>query len=257
MAQILAPGSADDDAAIILEGVHCRFGDVVALADLDLRIPAGQTTVVVGPSGCGKSTVLRSVIGLVWPQRGTVRCLGERVDATPLIALRRRLGYVIQEGGLFPHLSAGANATLMARELGWDREKIDGRLAELCQLTRLDAGLLARLPSELSGGQRQRVALMRALFLSPAVVLMDEPLGALDPMVRADLQDDLTALFAALDTTVVMVTHDLAEAAFLGDRIVVMAAGRVLQVGPYQELVEQPADELVTRFVTAQRRVHL
>ena len=163
------------------------------------------------------------------------------------------MGYVIQEGGLFPHLTAEGNVTLMARRLGWQTGRISGRVKELCALTQFPEDGLNRFPVELSGGQRQRVSLMRALMLEPKVLLLDEPLGALDPMVRASLQTDLKEIFRRLNQTVVMVTHDLAEAAYLGDRIVVMNAGRIVQIGSIDDLRDRPADGFVTEFVSAQR----
>ena len=170
------------------------------------------------------------------------------------IAVRRRTGYVIQDGGLFPHLSAADNAALLARHLGWSAARRRERLDELAALVRLPGDVLARTPRELSGGQRQRVSLMRALMLDPEALLLDEPLGALDPMVRAELQDDLRAIFAELAKTVVLVTHDLAEAAFFADTVVLMRDGAVVQAGPPGDLEARPADPFVTQFIGAQRR---
>ncbi len=239
-----------------LEGAGRTFDARSSVGPLDLTIEAGATTVLLGPSGCGKTTLLRLLNGLVRPDRGTVEVLGERLTPDRLEALRRRMGYVIQEGGLFPHMSARENATLLARHLRKPRAWIDARIVELCALARLDAALLARLPAELSGGERQRVALVRALFLEPEVVLLDEPLGALDPMVRAELQEDLRAVFDELGTSVVMVTHDLAEAAFFGDCVVLLQDGRVVQAGPLEALERDPAEPFVERFLSAQRAIH-
>jgi osmoprotectant transport system ATP-binding protein len=171
--------------------------------------------------------------------------------------LRRRIGYVIQEGGLFPHLTARANILLMAHHLGKSDEEMRARLLELCELTRFPENLLARYPLELSGGQRQRVSLMRALMLSPELLLLDEPLGALDPLVRASLQKDLKEIFARLRQTALLVTHDLAEAAYFGDEIVLMNEGRVVQQGSLTDLRERPANPFVSEFVNAQRSVAL
>jgi osmoprotectant transport system ATP-binding protein len=171
-----------------------------------------------------------------------------------VLALRRRTGYVVQEGGLLPHLTARGNVTLLARHLGRDARVIDRRTSELLDLVRLGVGALERYPTELSGGQRQRVALMRALFLDPDVLLLDEPLGALDPLVRAELQDDLRAIFRATAKTVVLVTHDLAEAVFFADRLVLLRAGTVEQQGPPDALVRSPATPFAGEFVRAQRR---
>src|SRR5690606_33525381 len=163
---------------------------------------------------------------------------------------------VIQEGGLLPHLTGLGNVTLVARRIGWDRGRIDARIEELAQMTRMEASMLSRFPHELSGGQRQRVALMRALMLDPDALLMDEPLGALDPMIRADLQEDLRALFRALGKSVVIVTHDLAEAGYFADEIVLLDAGRIVQRGRLSDLAQRPANDFVRSFVTAQRRAH-
>lgn len=236
-----------------LRGVSKRFGGALALDDVSLSAPAGKTTVLIGPSGCGKSTILRLMIGLIWPDRGSVRFEGVELSPGTVLRLRRRMGYVIQEGGLFPHLSARRNITLMARYLGWSRERADRRVAELTALTRFPEDGLERYPAELSGGQRQRVGLMRALMLDPDLLLLDEPLGALDPMIRSDLQADLRRIFRELGKTVVLVTHDLGEAAYLGDEIALLRDGRPVQRGDFRTLVEQPAEPFVSQFIHAQR----
>jgi osmoprotectant transport system ATP-binding protein len=182
-----------------------------------------------------------------------VRFDGLLVAPDTVDAVRRRMGYVIQDGGLFPHLDARENVTLMARHRGWDRARIDRRVAALIDLTRFPADALGRYPVELSGGQRQRVSLMRALMLEPDVVLLDEPLGAMDPLIRAELQQDLRGIFRALKKTVVLVTHDLSEAGYLGDFIVLMRDGAVVQRGGLADLVNAPADPFVTHFINAQR----
>jgi len=230
-----------------------RYGTTEALCALDLSIAPGETTVLIGPSGCGKSTLLRVMIGLIRPDEGRVHFEGETLTPDNAMLLRRRMGYVIQDGGLFPHLSARDNAALVARYLGWDAARIAGRFEELIELTRFPAEGLDRFPAQLSGGQRQRVSLMRALMLDPDVLLMDEPLGALDPMIRSSLQVDLRAIFRRLGKTVVMVTHDLGEAGYFGDTIVLMRRGRIVQRGPLRELLDAPADAFVTEFVNAQR----
>jgi osmoprotectant transport system ATP-binding protein len=209
--------------------------------------------VVIGPSGCGKSTLLGLMNGLVVPDSGRVCFAGAPLTAETVTAARRRMGYVIQEGGLFPHLTAADNVTLMARVLGWEQARIGTRLEELRQLTHFPAAGLARFPGELSGGQLQRVGLMRALMLDPDVLLLDEPLGALDPLIRFDLQEDLREIFTRLAKTVVMVTHDLGEAAFFADSIVLMREGAIVQQGTLANLSERPADPFVTRFFEAQR----
>ncbi len=226
------------------------FGEVVALYPTDLQIPAGKTTVLIGPSGCGKSTILRLIIGLLQPTNGHVHVAG---GGDNLVALRRQMGYVIQDGGLFPHLNARENVLLMPRQLKQDEAAMNRRLTELCNLTHFSMEALERYPVELSGGQRQRVSLMRALALDPDILLLDEPLGALDPMVRASLQRELKEIFANLGKTVVMVTHDMAEAAFLADMIVLLRAGEVVQSGSLDELRDQPAEPYVNEFIDAQR----
>jgi osmoprotectant transport system ATP-binding protein len=233
--------------------VQKSFGAARVLDRVSLTVPAGRTTVLLGPSGGGKSTLLRLMIGLIRPDAGTVRFGGTPLTPQNIRQLRHRMGYVVQDGGLFPHLSAAANVTLMARLLGRPAGHIRDRLATLSELARLPAGLLDRFPAELSGGQRQRVSLMRALMLDPEVLLLDEPLGALDPITRADLQADLRGIFRDLGKTVVLVTHDLAEAAFFADDVVLLAGGRLVQRGSMRELVGQPATPFVAQFVAAQR----
>jgi len=237
-----------------LVNVSKRYGDVWALHPTTLDIPRQKTTVLIGPSGCGKSTVLKLIVGLVEPTTGHVELDGEPLRPDNVLRLRRRMGYVIQEGGLFPHLTAEQNILLMPRHLRIPDEAVRPRLEALCDLTRFPRSALRRYPSELSGGQRQRVALMRALILDPDVLLLDEPLGALDPMVRSSLQEDLKDIFTRLRKTVVLVTHDMAEAAFLADEVVLMNEGRVVQRGTVADLIERPASPFVTQFITAQRR---
>ena len=236
-----------------LHAVDKRYGATVALAQVDLEIAAGRTTALIGPSAAGKSTLLRMLVGLEWPDRGEVRFDGMPLRREHLRAQRQRIGYVIQEGGLFPHLSAAANASLLARTLGRDAAWIGTRLRELAALCQLPEDALTRYPAELSGGQRQRVGLIRALMLDPPVLLLDEPLGALDPIVRHALQDDIRALFARLDKTVVLVTHDVAEAAYLGETLVLLQHGRVVQQGSVHDLLDTPATPFVREFMHAQR----
>lgn len=240
-------------AAIELTQVTKVFGTTKALLGIDLRVEPHQTTVLIGPSGCGKSTLLRLVVGLVGLDAG--RACFEGSDITPdnIRALRRRMGYMIQEGGLFPHLTAEQNVVLMARQLGWPERRQRDRLGKLAKLTRLPMDALGRYPVQLSGGQRQRVSLMRALMLDPDVLLMDEPLGALDPMIRSELQVELRAIFRRLGKTVLLVTHDLDEAGFFGDVIVLLREGQIEQQGTLEELVRNPRSEFVRAFVNAQR----
>jgi osmoprotectant transport system ATP-binding protein len=236
---------------IHLAGVSKSFAGAAALHPTTLDFPAGRVTALIGPSGCGKTTLLKTILGLVTPDAGEVRVDGVAVTPATAREVRLKVGYVVQDGGLFPHLTARDNVTLMARQLR--RDNIAARTEELAKLVRLPAGALDRYPAGLSGGQRQRVGLMRALMLDPPALLMDEPMGALDPLVRADLQADLKAIFRDLGKTVVVVTHDLAEAAVLGDLIVLLRDGRVVQAGAMADLDGRPADPFVTRFLRAHR----
>lgn len=236
-----------------LINVAKSFGDTTALEPTNLTIDSGLTTVLIGPSGCGKSTLLRLMIYLIEPDSGSVRFENTQFTRSDAVTLRHRMGYVIQDGGLFPHLSARDNVALLARHLGWDESRIEDRLAELIALTHFPREGLERFPVQLSGGQRQRVSLMRALMLDPDILLLDEPLGALDPIVRSELQHELREIFRAVNKTVVMVTHDIGEAGFFGDVILLMRDGAILQRGSLRDLMDQPSDPFVTRFINAQR----
>ncbi len=234
-----------------IRAVEKRFGEKVALAPTTLTVAAGKTLALLGSSGSGKSTLLRIVAGLEVADEGSVLVDGVALEPRSLPALRLRMGYVIQEGGLFPHMTVEANVTIVARQLGRARAECARRFEELRELVQIPSDALTRFPSELSGGQRQRVALMRALMLDPELVLLDEPLGALDPIVRADLARDLAAIFAAKKKTVIIVTHDVAEAALFGDEIALMRGGAVVQRGPFADLRDRPADPFVSRFLSA------
>lgn len=244
-------------ALVQLIGVSKKFGNAAALRPTDLSFERGKTTVLIGPSGCGKSTLLRLIIGLLTPDSGTVRFAGDEITPDALQNFRQRVGYVIQDGGLFSHLTARDNVLLLSRYLRLPAPKMQQRVAELCALTQFPADALDRFPAELSGGQRQRVSLMRALALSPELLLLDEPLGALDPLVRASLQHDLREIFARINQTAILVTHDLAEAAYLGDTIVLMNEGGVVQRGTLRDLQQNPAEAFVTEFINAQRSLVL
>jgi len=236
-----------------LTQISKSYGETLALHPVDLTVDDGCTVALLGPSGCGKSTLLRTIVGLIKPDHGSVELDGLELNDQNVLDARRKMGYVIQDGGLFPHLTAERNVTIVARFLRWSEDRIANRLEELRDLTHFPADGLSRFPLQLSGGQRQRVSLMRALMLDPDLLLLDEPLGALDPMIRAELQADLRAIFRTLRKTVVMVTHDLAEASFLADQIVLMRNGQVVQRGQFSDLVKSPADPYVTRFINAQR----
>ena len=238
---------------IALDKVSKKYGSHRALAETTLVVPASSVTALIGPSGCGKSTLLRMMVGLVWPDTGTV-CIGaEPLQQRNANRLRHRMGYVLQEGGLFPHLCARDNVTLLARHVKCEPEWISARLTLLMELVQLEPRTLECFPNDLSGGQRQRVSLMRALMLDPPILLLDEPLGALDPVTRFKLQDELKRLFAMLRKTVVLVTHDMAEAAYLADKIVMMRAGNVVQEGSPCTLLNRPADSYVRAFINARR----
>jgi osmoprotectant transport system ATP-binding protein len=240
-------------AVIELKNVAKSFGNMQVLQPTTLRLNPGETTVLIGPSGCGKSTILRLMIGLLAPDQGEVLFAGTPLTPANVLEVRRKIGYVIQDGGLFPHLSAQDNVSLLARHLGWSAAQAQARTQELADLTRLPHTALARYPAQLSGGQRQRLGIMRALMLDPAVILLDEPMGALDPLVRYDLQEDLRNIFQSLRKTVAMVTHDMGEAGFFGDRVLLLGNGRIVQEGTLEDLLANPADDFVRRFISAQR----
>ncbi|MEM9167666.1 MAG: ATP-binding cassette domain-containing protein [Planctomycetota bacterium] len=238
---------------IRVEGVTKRYGDLAAVSGVTLEVGPARPMALIGPSGCGKSTLLRLMLGLLTPDEGRVTIDDERITASNARSLRRRVGYAIQAGGLFPHVSARANVELPLRAHGVARS--EERIERLAGLVRLDPGLLDRPPGELSGGQRQRVALMRAMVLEPDALLLDEPMGALDPVVRAELQDDLKSLVTELGTAMVIVTHDLAEAAALApDDIVLLRNGVVVQRGPFEALRRKPSEPFVSDFIGAQTR---
>ena len=241
------------NALVHFRDVTKRFGDDFAIRDANLEIERGKITALIGPSGCGKSTILRLIVGLVTADTGEIQFDGEKIAAETIMKIRRRLGYVIQDGGLFPHLTARHNLTLQPRLFRKRRDEIEKRIMELCELTKFPGSGLDRYPLELSGGQRQRVSLMRALMLSPELLLLDEPFAALDPLVRMNLQRDLKEICARLQQTVLLVTHDLAKAAFLGNEIALMSEGQIIQRGSIADLRAKPANEFVREFISAQR----
>ena len=240
--------------AIELSGVEKRYGAHAALAGVSLSIERGAFTALVGGSGSGKTTLLKTINRLAAPDAGEVRVMGENVAALVPSVLRRRIGYVFQEIGLFPHLTVGENIAITPKLLGWDRKRIDGRVANLLGLVDLPLEVAARKPDALSGGQRQRVGVARALAAEPKLMLMDEPFGALDPLTRDALGTDYRALHDKLGLTTVMVTHDMAEAVLLADRIVVLRDGAVVADGTPAELLANAEDEGVRALLEAPRR---
>jgi osmoprotectant transport system ATP-binding protein len=223
------------------------------LKHITLCFEPGTVTALVGTSGSGKSTLLRMLIGLDVPDEGHVLVNGYPLLATQRLALRRTVGYVTQDGGLFPHLSIRDNLALLPRYLRWRQTAIDTRIDELAARVQLPETILRRFPAELSGGQRQRAAVIRALMIQPQALLLDEPLGALDPVIRFELQEQLHQEFARLAGTVILVTHDLEEAAFLAQRIVLLHDGEIVQDGAPDEVFQRPANAFVEKFVHARR----
>jgi len=240
---------------IELEGLTRRYGDHVAVESLDLSVARGELVVLLGSSGCGKTTTLKMINRLVEPTRGQVRIDGRDALAWEPHDLRRHIGYGFQEVGLFPHMDVAENVAVTPSLLGWDAPRIRSRVDELLALVRLEpARFRHRRPDQLSGGQQQRVGLARALAGEPRVLLLDEPFGALDPLTRDELQESFLEIRRALGLTVVFVTHDMVEALLLGDRIAVMHAGRLLQVGPPEELLQRPAAPEVAALMATPRR---
>lgn len=240
---------------IQLEQISKRYGEKIVLAPADLVFRPGQTSVLMGPSGCGKSTLLRILLGLVEPTAGRVVFQGEPMVPGNLRSIQRRIGYVAQGGALFPHLTVRRNATLPARHLGWSPRRRERRLREVCELAGLGIGRLACYPQELSAGERLRAALVRALMPEPAVLLLDEPLGSLDSLVQSELQRQLRAVIKDSGLVVVIVSHNLSVAARLADRVVLINAGSVVQVGPLTEMIREPADPFVEAFIHAHREL--
>jgi osmoprotectant transport system ATP-binding protein len=237
---------------IALRDVTKTFGARVGVDRVSLTVDAGTTHVLLGSSGAGKSTILRLVLGLVRPDRGEIVVDGIRVAPGDRRAPASHVGYVVQNGALYPHFTAARNVTLPARAQGWAAEPTAARLAALTELVGLDRGLLDLYPAQLSGGQRQRIGLMRALMLDPPVLLLDEPLSALDPITRAGLQVELVRIFRRLGKTVLLVTHDIREAFLFGSAITLLNDGRVVQQGSFADLARRPAAPFVAEFLRAQ-----
>jgi osmoprotectant transport system ATP-binding protein len=241
-------------ATVELREVTKRYGDTVAVDHLSFTAPAGRITVLIGPSGCGKTTSLRMVNRLIEPTSGQILIDGQNVLTEDPTQLRRRIGYVIQQVGLFPHRTIGQNVATVPELLGWPAARIQARVDELISLIGFDpARMRDRYPAQLSGGERQRVGVARAMAAEPPLMLMDEPFGAVDPIVRERLQNEFLQLQRTQGITVIFVTHDIDEAIKLGDRIAIMRAGKLVQYAPPGELLAHPADDFVARFVGSDR----
>jgi osmoprotectant transport system ATP-binding protein len=242
--------------AIRLVGVTKQFpgASVPAVSGLDLEIPVGDLVTFVGPSGCGKTTTLKMINRLIEPTSGTIEVLGRDIESMKRPELRRQIGYVIQQIGLFPHKTIADNIATVPKLLGWDKARVAARVDELVELVGLEPGMLSRYPGELSGGQQQRVGVARALAADPPILLMDEPYSAVDPIVRAHLQDELLALQAKVQKTIVLVTHDIDEAIKLGDRMVLFEVGGIVaQQGDPADVLAAPASPFVERFLGRER----
>ena len=246
-------------AMIELKGVTKRYGSAAVVDNVSMSMEKGTITVIVGTSGSGKSTLMRMINRLVPISEGRISVGGEDIMSVPATELRRRIGYAIQGHGLFPHRTVAQNIATVPELLGWDKARIDGRVEELLNLFRLDPGTFAaKYPSQLSGGQQQRVGVARALAAEPELLLMDEPFGALDPVIRGKAQDDLLAIQKQFGTTIVLVTHDMDEAFHLGDKIAVMSAGKLLQCSEPEKILTEPADPFVQQLTgTSDRALKL
>lgn len=234
------------------------YGDIAVVDDVNMHVDTGTITVIVGTSGSGKSTLIRMINRLVEPTKGHILVQGRDVSKMPAYELRRSIGYAIQSHGLFPHWSVARNIATVPMLLGWDRKKVAARVEELMELFQLDHAQFAnRYPHELSGGQQQRVGVARAMAAKPALLLMDEPFGALDPIIRGKAQADLKAIQRRTGTTILLVTHDMDEAIHLGDRIAVMDGGQLKQYAPAADILARPADAFVDDLIgTADRPFH-
>ncbi len=239
---------------IELRDLSKQFGGARVVDGVSLTVGAGELVVLLGSSGCGKTTTLRMVNRLVEPSSGSVWIDGQDAAAQPAPLLRRRIGYVFQRIGLFPHLTVARNIAVPLELAGWERPRARARIDELLALVELEPAMAGRMPAELSGGQQQRVGVARALAAEPALMLLDEPFGALDPLTRDRLQRSFSALRRRLALTCIFVTHDVVEALLLADRIAVMRAGRLVQVGTPRELISAPADDEVARLIDTPRR---
>jgi osmoprotectant transport system ATP-binding protein len=248
-------GNGDQAGQIAFEGVTKQYAgrDQAAVHDLSFEVPAGEICVLIGPSGCGKTTALKLVNRLIPMSGGDIKIDGRSVNDHELTELRRGIGYVFQEIGLFPHMTIEDNIGSVPRLLGWDKKRIRARASELLELVGLDPDSLGRYPGEFSGGQQQRVGVARAMAVDPPIMLMDEPFGAIDPITRDRLQNDFLRLHSQLRKTVIFVTHDIDEAIKMGDRIAIMREGHLVQLDTSDRLLAAPSDDFVASFVGADR----
>jgi len=238
---------------LTLQNIYKTFEGKPVLTDVNLNIPKGATHALIGSSGSGKTTLLRITLGLIPFDKGYVKINDHALLSFSPVEWADRIGYVPQDGGLFPHISGFENVSLIAKLRGWNKQRIGSRVEELRKLVGLEAQLLTQFPFELSGGQQQRVAIMRAAMMDPQVMLLDEPMAALDPLIRRSLQQELKSIFQRLDKTVLLVTHDLGEAVFLAEQITLLHEGKIVQTGSYRDLLLNPAEPFVTAFINAQR----
>lgn len=237
-----------------LEHIKKYYNNTAVIEDMNLEINEGQLVVLIGPSGCGKTTTLKMINRIIEPTSGTIYINGEDITKVDPVKLRRSIGYVIQQIGLFPNMTIAQNVEIVPKLLKWDSEKRKKRTEELMHMVDMDPAIYAdRYPAELSGGQQQRIGVLRALAAEPPLVLMDEPFGALDPITKEALQDEVKRLQKKLKKTIVFVTHDIDEALKLGDRIIIMKDGRVIQDASPEELLSKPADDFVSRFIGKHR----
>jgi osmoprotectant transport system ATP-binding protein len=236
-----------------LQNIYKTFEGKSVLSDVNLTVPKGATHALIGSSGSGKTTLLRITLGLIPFDKGYVKINGQALLSFTQVEWADRIGYVPQDGGLFPHISGRNNVALIAGLRGWSKSKIDERVDELRKVVDLDPEILSHFPREMSGGQKQRVAIMRAAMMDPAVMLLDEPMAALDPVIRRSLQQELKSIFQRLGKTVLLVTHDLGEAVYLAEHMTMLHEGKVVQTGAYRDLLLQPANAFVSQFINAQR----
>ena len=243
------------DAEVIrLDKVSKSYGGAAAVRDVSFSVGSAETCVLVGPSGCGKTTTLRMINRVIEPSGGSIRVRGSDIASHDPVELRRSIGYVIQQVGLFPHMTVEDNVGIVPRLLGVSRQRRRGRVEELLHLVGLDPGqLMSRYPGQLSGGQQQRVGVARALAADPDIILMDEPFGAVDPLIRRQLQKELRRIQTAVHKAIVFVTHDLGEALYLADRIILMNDGRIAQQGTSRELLFSPDSPFVAEFFADSR----